>query len=141
MAKPLSAQMKSLKAQQVAQKEKAIGTTKKSPIKEQSKKNAMVSVGSKSAGLAVKKVGIPLNHTNDKHDVLHATGSVNILSQDSKVGMNIGVTKNMDNYESLRVDVWATDLVQEGETLSQAHERLGAELKEALEEVIDEYLE
>jgi hypothetical protein len=124
--------MKSLKAQQVAQKEKSLSSNKKSPIKEQARNNATVSQGSKRAGYVVKKQGEPLDQTL-KHDVLTAT--------DSKFGMNIGVTKNMDNFESLRVDVWATDVLREGETLTEANDRLGAELKKVLTDVVEEFLE
>lgn len=52
--------------------------------------------------------------------------------------MSKGITKNMDNYESLRVDVWLTDEVAEGETVEQAYNRISALLTEVLEETVNE---
>lgn len=52
------------------------------------------------------------------------------------VGMSKGVTKNMDNYESLRVDVWLSDEVQENETTAEAMIRIEAFLDEALETAV-----
>lgn len=56
----------------------------------------------------------------------------------AKVGMSKGVTKNMDNYESLRVDVWLTDEVAQGETVEDAYNRISAVLTEVLEETVSE---
>lgn len=67
----------------------------------------------------VIKSGIPLDHA--------------VKRQPATVGMSKGVTKNMDNYESLRVDVWLTDEVRANETVEQAYARI--------EEVIDSTLE
>lgn len=65
------------------------------------------------------KSGTPLDHT--------------IKREPATVGMSKGVTKNMENYESLRVDVWLTDTVSPDETIEQAYARI--------EEVIDATLE
>ena len=51
----------------------------------------------------------------------------------STVGMSKGVTKNMDNYESLRVDVWLSDEDHSDETIQDAYARI--------EEIIDKTLE
>ena len=48
------------------------------------------------------------------------------------VGMAIGVTKNMGDYESLRIDVWCTDTLNSGETKEQAFERLSETLSQVL---------
>lgn len=71
------------------------------------------------------KSGTPLDHTA-KHDPKHS----------AVVGMSKGVTKNMDNFESLRVDVWLSDTVQDGETAEEAMMRVEAFLDEALEKAV-----
>ena len=71
------------------------------------------------------KSGTPLDHSN-KHDP--ESGPI--------VGMSKGVTKNMDNYESLRVDVWLSDSVQYNETVEQALTRIEAFIDKALETAI-----
>lgn len=78
-----------------------------------------------SEGTNVVKQGTPLDHA-----VKHNPKSAPII------GMSKGVTKNMDNYESLRVDVWLSDTVQEGETLEQASQRIEAFIDHALEQAI-----
>lgn len=71
------------------------------------------------------KRGVPLDHSN-KHDP----------KSSMIIGMSKGVTKNMDNYESLRVDVWLSDSVQEGETQKEALERIESFVDTALEEAV-----
>lgn len=71
------------------------------------------------------KRGVPLDHSN-KHDP--KSGMI--------IGMSKGVTKNMDNYESLRVDIWLSDSVQEGETQKEALERIESFVDTALEEAV-----
>lgn len=51
------------------------------------------------------------------------------------VGMNLGVTLNMGNYESLRIDVWSTEEVAENETREEATDRLSSELTSILDKV------
>lgn len=71
------------------------------------------------------KDGSPLDHS-----IVHSpTDSV-------KFGISKGITKNMDNYESLRVDVWLTDSVLEGETLDDAFSRVNEVLDEQLEKIV-----
>lgn len=41
-----------------------------------------------------------------------------------KIGLSKGITKNMDNYESFRVDVWLTDELLPGETPEEGLKRL-----------------
>lgn len=85
-----------------------------------------VSVSRKtSEGVEVLKAGTPLDHSK-KH----------IPYEGSMFGVSKGVTKNMDNYESLRVDVWLNDTVQKGETLPEAVERVDSVLNELLESCV-----
>lgn len=80
----------------------------------------------KSSGeVETLKAGTPLDHAN-KHDP--KSGMI--------VGMSKGVTKNMDNYESLRVDVWVSDSVNKGETHDEALNRIESAIDNALEQAI-----
>lgn len=109
MAKSLSSQMKRMKQEQVKQVENA-------------RKNTTIvkKVGREEP--TVLKSGTPLDHSI-KHNSYKG----------AMFGMSKGVTKNMDNYESLRVDVWLTSEVFEGESVKEAYARV--------EEIIDEVLE
>lgn len=83
-------------------------------------------VKKKSSGSEeVIKAGTPLEHSF-KHDP----------KSKPMVGMSKGVTKNMDNYESLRVDVWLSDYVQDGETPEKAIERIENFIDTALEQAV-----
>ena len=55
------------------------------------------------------------------------------------VGISIGSTLNMGDYQSLRADVWLTDEVAEGETLEQAYARVFKIAHDTLEQVVDTY--
>ena len=107
MAKSLSSQMKSLKSEQLKQKAEA---------------NTTVSKKSGRNAPTVLKQGVPLDHTT-KHNPY----------ENAHFGMSKGITKNMENYESLRVDVWLTSEVLPGESIHEAYARV--------EEIIDEVLE
>ena len=79
-------------------------------------KTELTPSGSKRKETVVKD-GESLDHT-PKHNVL-------VNNQSPKViGVNIGITKNMGDFESLRVDCWLTDVLQETETQEQGLERL-----------------
>ena len=109
MAKSLNAQMKRAKQAQIQQKAEAV-------------KNTTITKKTGRETPTVVKSGTPLDHAT-KHEAYEGT----------KFGMSKGVTKNMDNYESLRVDVWLTSEVLPGESIREAYARV--------EEIIDEVLE
>lgn len=111
MAKPLSAQLKKAKEVQLKQKAEA-------------KKNTTI-VKKSSGEETVIKAGTPNDHVV-KQDRLGVV----------KIGMSKGVTKNMDNYESLRVDVWLSDEVQPGEDIYEAYSRVEEVINEVLEESV-----
>ena len=56
------------------------------------------------------------------------------------VGASIGITKNMENYESLRVDCWLTDTVKENETVEQAYERILGIIDKTMQDTVNSYL-
>lgn len=55
------------------------------------------------------------------------------------VGVNIGVTMNMGNYQSMRIDVWSTDEIREKETRKEAIFRVANDLANTLHELQDKY--
>lgn len=102
-------------------------STLKKDLKAQAKSNAMVS--QKSGGkMTVLKKGVPSEHSRK-----HLDGDVPV------VGLSIGSTINMDNYQSLRADVWLTDKVQEGESIEEAYARIAQIVSDTLLEVVNSY--
>lgn len=101
-----------------------------SKLKEAAKKNVIATKKSYDSGSEPIISGSPLDHTV-KHEPYDG----------AKVGMSKGITKNMDNYESLRVDVWVTDKVEQGETIEEAYTRISAVLSEVLEQTVAEITE
>lgn len=55
------------------------------------------------------------------------------------VGVNLGITLNMGNYQSMRIDVWSTDRVGKNETRKEAIFRVANELAITLHELQDKY--
>lgn len=88
----------------------------------------------KSEPVLLKK-GKPLEHSR-KHDLVPCVGETTFRP---KVGLSKGCTVNMDNYESLRIDIWLTDEVQPKETHQKAVDRLNKMIDEKLEGYILEY--
>lgn len=101
---------------------------KNSMLAEQAEKNATVTKGTKSERAVIKK-GIP----ND-HSPKHLVGG-------TQVGIAVGTTMNMDNYESLRIDVWLTDTVSDSETVGQAYERVTKTVDDTLQKLVAQYTE
>lgn len=101
---------------------------KKKSLKQQVEENTTVTKGTKSNQQTLKQ-GVP----NDHHRKQESSAQT--------VGVNLGITKNMDNYESLRVDCWGTDVVQPGETMKQAYERLIGVVDSVLQDTVQSYIE
>ena len=55
------------------------------------------------------------------------------------IGVNIGGTINMGNYESLRIDVWAVDNINDGETRQDAIKRVADELEKSFISLRENY--
>jgi hypothetical protein len=100
---------------------------KKKSLKQTATENTTVTKGT-SKNQETLKSGTP----NDHHRKQQSVGVV---------GVNLGITKNMDNYESLRVDCWLTDEVQPGETQQQAFERIIGVVDEVLQDTVQSYIE
>lgn len=101
---------------------------KRSDLKSKAKLN--VNVTKKSSGNEeVLKKGNVVDIANK--NVPHGT---------SIVGMSKGITKNMDNYESLRIDVWIA-VPTEDDDYSDKFEEISSLLDEVLDEEVSEYLD
>lgn len=78
----------------------------------------------------VLKEGIPLDH------------SIKHFPQEERpaiVGANVGVTLNMDNYESVRIDCWLSDEVQKGESKEDAFSRVLAIVQKQVQDTAEQY--
>lgn len=98
----------------------------KKSLSEQAEKNTQVTKGT-SKNQTVLKEGVPNDHSRKHH------------SSSPTVGVSIGSTLNMGDYESLRVDVWLTDDVQPNETVAQAYQRVTAVVDETLQNIVQQY--
>ena len=94
---------------------------KHSTLKKRAENNMSIKRGKEE----VKK-GVPFEHSQ-KHGV---------PIQARTVGMNKGITRNMGDFESLRVDVWLTDYVGENETHEEALERVESIVDDVLENAV-----
>lgn len=99
---------------------------KKKSLKEIASDNTQVTKGT-SKNQEVLKEGTP----ND-HSIKHLSTKI--------VGASVGITKNMDNYESLRVDCWLTDTVADNETVEQAYERILCVIDKTMQDTVSSYL-
>ena len=118
MAKSLSSQMKKLKSQQ------------EESLHEQALENTTVSRGSNRNGYSTVKSGKPLDHETKQS----TAKKKNDLYVGQTIGMSKGCTLNMENYESMRVDCWLSDVVREGETVQEAFARVESVIDAVLEE-------
>lgn len=103
-------------------------------LKAKATTNATVSKGNSKKGYETLKEGTPLDHTVKSE-----------VNAGQKFGLSKGITKNMGDYESLRVECWLTDDVQKDETPKEAFHRVNKVLDEVIEEIvystIDSYTE
>ena len=99
---------------------------KKKSLKDIAVDNTQITKGT-SKEQEVLKTGIPNTH------------SVKHLCDGTVVGASVGVTLNMKDYNSLRVDCWLTDEVKENETVEQAYERVLGIIDKQLNNTVDAY--
>lgn len=109
-------------------------------LKKQAEKNAnavkkKVVAKGKTEEEEVKK-GTPLTHAEKQK----AKSLKKELSQKKVIGMNIGITRNLENYESLRIDCWLSDFVEEDDDPVEIYERLSEIIRDQLEEEVDKTL-
>lgn len=106
---------------------KKIIAKKNEELKEQVAENttATKSLGRESE---VIKEGTPLEHSK-----MH-----NINKSSRTVGVNVGSTINMGDFQSLRIDCWVTDELLENETHTEALQRITEVATEHLRYMADE---
>ena len=101
----------------------------KKSLSERAEENTTVTKGT-SKNQSVVKEGRPNDHSRK-----HLDGEIPV------VGCSIGVTLNMQDYNSLRVDVWLTDSVNKGETVEQAYSRVVQVVDATLQSIVNQYRE
>lgn len=99
----------------------------KKSLNQKAEDNTTVTKG-KSSDQRPLKQGVPNDHSR-KH----------LSDHTPVVGVSIGTTLNMGDYESLRVDTWLTDEVQPNETVEQAYQRVTAIVGNTLEKIVESY--
>ena len=99
----------------------------KKSLSEQAEENASVTKGTSKSQTTIKE-GKPSEHSRK-----HLDSAVPV------VGVSIGVTLNMQDYNSLRVDVWLTDKVESNETTKQAYARVVKTVDDTLQEIVNQY--
>lgn len=99
----------------------------KKPLKTQAEENAQVTKGT-SKNQEVLKKGVPNDHSRRLDN-----------SGNTVVGVSIGSTLNMGDYQSLRTDVWLSDTVNDGETVEQAYERVTKVVNDTLQEIVSTF--
>lgn len=100
----------------------------KPSLVQKARDNATVTLGT-SKNQQILKQGVPNDHSRK-----HLDGNVPV------VGVSVGITKNMDNYESLRVDVWQTDKKADNESMEEAYARVTKTVSSVLQEIVNEYV-
>ena len=99
----------------------------KKSLSQRAEENTTVTKGT-SKNQTVLKEGKPNDHSRK-----HLDGDTPV------VGVSIGTTLNMGDYESLRVDVWLTDTVDERETIEQAYSRVVQVVDKTLQDIVSQY--
>lgn len=98
----------------------------KKTLSKVAEKNTTVTLGT-SKEQKVLKEGVP----RDLHTIQRPLTPT--------VGVSVGSTLNMGAYQSLRADVWLTDIVEENETFEQAYARVFKVAHDTLEQIVDTY--
>lgn len=110
-------------------KKKTVATNvAENSLKKKAEENTTVTRGT-SKNQKTLKEGVPNDHSR-KH-----LGNVPV------VGVNLGTTLNMGDYESLRVDCWLSDEVHENETIETAFQRVVGIADKVLQETVQSYRE
>ena len=99
-------------------------------LEETAKENVTAKIGNNSKGFEVVIEGANLDHAVKQ-----------IPQANDRVGMSKGITKNMENYESLRVDCWLSSEKQEDETIEQAFTRVSSTVDKVLSDTVMSILE
>jgi hypothetical protein len=74
---------------------------------------------------------------NDENEIKYTKGKIDVA--EGRVGCRFGFTKNLGDYNSLVIQFWEDDDVQDGENSDEASERLYRNLEKRIEAVVEEY--
>lgn len=88
------------------------------------KENSSVAIKN-AEGTNVVEKGVPNDHFNKR--------------EPNTVGISLGVTLNMGDYESMRADVWVSDNKSDKETYEEALNRIQEVVEKRLEEIVSQY--
>jgi hypothetical protein len=61
-----------------------------------------------------------------------------VMSADTKVSVDLSFTRNLGNYESIKINIGVQDIVRQGETVDTATERIYAFVENKLIEKTSE---
>ena len=90
--------------------------------------NKKVTRGTKDNQTLVEKTGTELDNSAK-------------VGKGRTVGLAIGTTLNMGDYQSLRVDVWCSDYLEEDESFEEGYARLKDQIDKELGLVVESYSE
>lgn len=99
----------------------------KKSLTEKAVENATVTKGSSKEQEVIKE-GVP----RDLHTIQKPMCKT--------VGVSVGSTINMGDYQSLRADVWLTDEVAEYESFEMAYARVFKVAHDTLEQIVNTYV-
>lgn len=102
---------------------------KRRKLAKKAEDNTTISKKSGKESPKTLKEGKPLDHT-DRH-----------FPPNTVVGINKGITKNMGDFESLRVDCWLSDTLSEGESIEEAFNRVNSIVDDTLEKAVLKYID
>lgn len=102
-------------------------TLRKKSLEQKVEENTSSSIGTKKDAKVIKE-GTPCDHSD-----IH-----NINKNPKTVGVAVGATFNMGDFNSFRVDCWLTDELQEGETQEEGLQRLAEICKLQVQKQIEE---
>jgi predicted proteasome-type protease len=97
-------------------------------LKEELKANTTV-----KRGETVLQQGTPLDHST-KHAVPE-------ISSKPRAGLSVGVTLNMGDFQSLRVDCWYSAEIEDEDYLNLFYERLSDALQQNIKDIGEKFQE
>lgn len=83
--------------------------------------------------------------TSNNQELIEKTGTdldnSDKIGKARVIGLSIGTTLNMGYYQSLRVDVWGSDYLEEDESFEDGYARLKEKIDKELGLVVESYSE
>lgn len=101
-------------------------------LRKLAERNTQVTKGTKDNQRVIKE-GIPLENSRKV--------GVNNSTSNNIVGMSKGITKNMGDYESLRVDCWLALSVEPSDDINEVFDTISEIIDERLEKEVESVLD